>query len=63
MLREVRQEWPELRYVRTGNADSNAAMLKINYELGFKPYRSQTIWQVGLAQVQAYLAGDAGRSA
>ncbi|MCA9991756.1 MAG: GNAT family N-acetyltransferase [Ardenticatenaceae bacterium] len=63
MLREVLQEWPELRYVRTGNADSNAAMLKINYELGFKPYRSQTIWQVGLAQVQAYLAGDAGRSA
>jgi len=30
-------------------------MLKINYELGFRPYISQSAWQVELSQVQAYL--------
>ncbi|MAU00286.1 MAG: hypothetical protein CL608_24360 [Anaerolineaceae bacterium] len=56
MLEKVMVERPSVQYVRTGNADSNAAMLKINRELGFKPYLSQTIWQVETEKVRAYLA-------
>lgn len=56
MLAKVLAERPEARFVRTGNADSNAPMLKINHQLGFKPYQSQLWWQVELAQVQTYLA-------
>lgn len=55
MLDKVLRERPQVKRVRTGNADSNAPMLKINYELGFKPYISQAAWQVELSQVQAYL--------
>lgn len=55
MLDKVLRERPQVKRVRTGNADSNAPMLKINYELGFKPFLSHYVWQVALAQVQAYL--------
>jgi hypothetical protein len=30
-------------------------MLKINYELGFKPYKTWTTWQVELERVLEYL--------
>jgi GNAT superfamily N-acetyltransferase len=56
MLVRVLNEWPNVRLIRTGNADSNAPMLKINHELGFMLYSSNTIWQIDLARVRAYLA-------
>ena len=49
------KERPQVKYVRTGNADSNAAMLKINTELGFKPYTADALWQVTLQQAVDYL--------
>jgi len=56
MLEKILRERPQVRRVRTGNADSNAPMLKINRELGFRPYVSHSIWQVELPQVEAYLS-------
>lgn len=55
MLDKVLSAHPEIKFVRTGNADSNAAMLKINEELGFKSYMSQTFWQVEIEQIEKYL--------
>jgi mycothiol synthase len=55
MLEKVLMERPQVKFVRTGNADSNAAMLKINNELGFKPYMAETLWQVELQKVLDYL--------
>jgi mycothiol synthase len=55
MLDKVLKERPQVKYVRTGNADSNAAMLKINNELGFKPYTADALWQVELQKVLDYL--------
>lgn len=55
MLEKILGERPQVKRVRTGNADSNAPMLKINTELGFRPYISHQIWQIDLARVQAYL--------
>ena len=55
MLDKVLKERPEVKFVRTGNADSNAAMLKINTELGFKPYMADTLWQVDVQKVIDYL--------
>jgi hypothetical protein len=58
MLERVLRERPEVRYVRTDNADVNAPMLKINTELGYKPYLAQTFWQVEVERVRAYLDED-----
>lgn len=57
MIERVLGERPELRYVRTGNAESNVPMLKINVEMGFKPYRNLTEWQADVAAAEAYLNG------
>ncbi len=46
---------PEIKFVRTTNADTNAAMLRINNELGFKPYMTSILWQMEIAKVQEYL--------
>lgn len=55
MLDKVLRERPEVKFVRTGNADTNAAMLKINQELGFKPYMAEAVWQVEIDKVREYL--------
>lgn len=57
MLSRLLNELPESVDVRSVNADSNAAMLGINSELGFKPYMAKTTWQVSVDRVRAYLRG------
>jgi mycothiol synthase len=56
MLSRIIRERPEVELIRSGNADSNAAIVKINNELGFKPYISLTDWQIETAEVERYLA-------
>lgn len=55
MLDKMLNLHPEIKYVRTQNADTNAAMLRINNELGFKPYMSSILWQMEISQVLEYL--------
>lgn len=55
MLEKVIHELPQVTVIRTGNADSNTAMLKINHEMGFKPFIAEIFWQVERTQVEAYL--------
>lgn len=43
--RRVRQEFPRLRYVETGNADENAHMVAINDRLGYVAYQAATMYQ------------------
>jgi GNAT superfamily N-acetyltransferase len=53
MLEKVLVERPEARFVRTGNASSNAPMLAINIDLGFKPYMLSTVWQLDVENALA----------
>ncbi len=57
-LQRALQRNPEARFVRTENADMNAAMRRINEDLGFKPYTATTQWQLAVPQAQAYLQGQ-----
>ena len=58
MLVRVLHERPEARFVRTSNADVNAAMLRINQVLGFEPYSHQTVWQARLEAIETWLGGE-----
>jgi len=61
MLKKVLRDRPTVKRVRTGNAGSNAPMLRINRELGFKLYKSIAVWQVGVDQAREYLATSSVR--
>ena len=52
MLRKIRDERPQARIVRTGNAYSNDAMLGINNALGFKESCADTAWQLPVERAQ-----------
>ncbi len=58
MMEKILKQRPQARYVRTGNADMNVPMLKINIEMGFKPYISRCVWQVETERVARYLRQD-----
>ncbi len=45
MAFELRRTYPEVRRIDTENAGSNAPMLSINIEMGFKPILVQNVWQ------------------
>ena len=55
MLDKILKERSQAKFIRTENADSNAPMMKINHELGFRPYIANCIWQMKTDQVVTYL--------
>lgn len=55
MLKKILLEHPQVKFIRTGNADSNAHMLAINHALGFKPYIGWANWQLETHQLRSYL--------
>lgn len=48
MLERVLKERPTVQFIDTSNADSNAPMLKINQELGFRLHSVGKTWQLPL---------------
>ncbi len=58
MLDKVLRDRTDVKFVRTGNADINAAMLKINTELGFQPYLANALWQIEIERILSYLEQD-----
>ncbi len=58
MLQRILDDRPNVKDIRTGNADSNDAMLGINRELGFKPYIAASAWQVPVETLRAYVDGS-----
>ena len=48
MMFFMRDELPEARYINTGNADMNAAMVAINERMGFKKYQTELCFRFEL---------------
>lgn len=55
MLEKVMRERPEVKFIRTDNAHSNAAIRRVNALLGFKPYSSNCLWQIETSKVIEHL--------
>jgi GNAT superfamily N-acetyltransferase len=55
MTLRVLDERPNVTHIRTGNADSNDAMLGINKAMGYVPFISQTVWEISAADAEAWL--------
>jgi GNAT superfamily N-acetyltransferase len=55
MLRRLRAERREFTEVITGNAASNAHMLRINTRLGYRPYRATAEWQGDVGELVSRL--------
>jgi mycothiol synthase len=54
MIEQVLHLWPDVCFVRTDNAETNAPMLSINVQMGFRPYTSSTIWQIETARARVF---------
>jgi len=55
MLQRVRDDYPLVDRIDTGNAGSNAPMLNINITLGFKPIVMNHVWQGDVATIRERL--------
>jgi GNAT superfamily N-acetyltransferase len=56
MTLRVLDERPDATEIRTDNADSNAAMLGINQQMGYRPMLGSVTWQVGVDEAAAVLS-------
>jgi GNAT superfamily N-acetyltransferase len=56
MALHLRENYPGVERIDTENAGSNAPMLSINIEMGFKPILVQNVWQGELATVRENLS-------
>ncbi len=52
MLERILRELPQANYIRTGNANTNAQMLGINTDLGFKLAWQSVLWQLPIADAK-----------
>jgi GNAT superfamily N-acetyltransferase len=52
MLKRILDERTKARFIRTGNANTNAQMLAINTQLGFRAAWSSALWQLALADAR-----------
>jgi mycothiol synthase len=56
MTLRILDERPDITEIRTGNADSNDAMLGINKEMGYEHWVAQSTWEVSVEQAAKWLA-------
>jgi GNAT superfamily N-acetyltransferase len=55
MLLQIRKDFPKVKIVSTGNANSNAPMLAINKMMGFKLHKEKVDAQITVDQLEQYL--------
>ena len=61
MTLRVIRDWPEVTHIRTGNADSNDAMLGINHAMGYRPLIATTTWELPVERASAWVEARRSR--
>lgn len=62
MLERMLRAYPRVHQIRTWNGVTNAPMLRINEQLGFRERHRATNWQLTLGQLERYLIGKEMRA-
>jgi hypothetical protein len=62
MLERILRELPAAKYIRTGNANTNAQMLGINTDLGFRLAWQSALWQLPIADARKAVGRTAPES-
>ena len=52
MLYFIRRKYPNVKFISTGNADANAAMLSINNCMGFKSHHRSRTYKFKISELQ-----------
>ena len=55
MTLRILDERPDVDEIRTGNADSNDAMLGINHQMGYRPMMAVTAWELATDDARTWL--------
>ncbi len=55
LLLYIKEKYPNIEYIITGNASSNGPMLAINTQLGFKLHKEKINSQISLSDLKKYL--------
>jgi mycothiol synthase len=63
MLKRILEERREALFIRTGNANTNAQMLAINTELGFRQAWSACLWQISITDARKATGLERARAA
>ncbi|MFX0113632.1 MAG: GNAT family N-acetyltransferase [Candidatus Hodarchaeota archaeon] len=58
MLLRIREEFPQVEIVTTGNATTNAPMISINQRLGFKRHKEIILGQITVDKIDEFLAKE-----
>jgi GNAT superfamily N-acetyltransferase len=56
MMFFIRDELPEVQYIHTGNADTNAPMVSINERMGFKKHQTELCYRFELEALRLLLS-------
>jgi GNAT superfamily N-acetyltransferase len=56
MLIYIKENYPKVKFIATGNATTNAPMLSINHRMGFKLYKESLMGQIEIQKIEEYLA-------
>ena len=62
MLQLLREREPPVRTVQAQNAASNAPMLRVNADVGFRAFREMGIYEVSCEGLEQALAGTPPRT-
>jgi GNAT superfamily N-acetyltransferase len=55
LLLHIKEKYPTVEFISTGNAESNGPMLSINERLGFRKHKEMVNSQITLEKLQLYL--------